>query len=208
MGKIFFYRNGKLEAGETDIVREYPLKVVVNRREVATLICSPHELGFLATGFLRQQGFIETAEDLLLMGVCEESGVASAFIRGEVPETQPRVITSSCGAAPGAAVCRPGGAASKPRRAPPRAYRPSEIFGMMEELSRKAVIYKSLGGMHSSAVGDGASILLFAEDLGRHNTLDRIAGEALLKKIDLSGTMLVTSGRVPSETIGKAASLG
>jgi len=208
MGKIFFYRNGKLEAGETDIVREYPLKVVVNRREIATLICSPHELGFLAAGFLRQQGLIETEGDLLLLGVCDESGVVSAVIRGEVPEAPPRVITSSCGVASGVAVARHAGTASGRRAGPRRTCRPSGIFGMMEELSRKAVIYKSHGGMHSSAVGDGSSILLYAEDLGRHNTLDRIAGEALLKGIDLSGMTLVTSGRVPSETVGKAASLG
>jgi CheY-like chemotaxis protein len=75
-------------------------------------------------------------------------------------------------------------------------------------LARLAENYKSHGGIHSAAVGDGASILLYAEDLGRHNTLDRIAGEALLKGIDLSGTMLVTSGRVSTELAAKAAMLG
>ncbi|MEW6719932.1 MAG: formate dehydrogenase accessory sulfurtransferase FdhD [Thermodesulfobacteriota bacterium] len=208
MGMVAFYRNGKLEPGETEIVREHSLRIVVNRREIATLVCSPHEPVFLAAGFLRQQGFIETAEDLLHLGVCEAAGVVTATVKGEVPDIAPRVITSSCGAAPGAAPGRGAGSARKRPAAPRRPFRPSDILGMMEELSRKAVLYKSLGGMHSAAAGDGSSLLLFAEDLGRHNAVDRIAGEALLKRIDLSGTMLITSGRVPTETVGKADALG
>ncbi len=78
----------------------------------------------------------------------------------------------------------------------------------MDELGRRAEQYRSHGGIHSAAVGDGEDLLLYAEDLGRHNTLDRIAGEALFKSIDLSGKILVTSGRVSSEMVAKAALLG
>ena len=85
----------------------------------------------------------------------------------------------------------------------PMRHRPSEIFGMMEQLSRLAENYRCHGGIHSAAVGADASFLLYAEDLGRHNTLDRIAGEALFKGVDLSGTMLVTSGRVSTELVGQ-----
>ena len=59
MGKTVSYRNGKLEPGETEVVREFPLKLIVNHREVATLVCSPHELKFLVAGFLRLQGFVQ-----------------------------------------------------------------------------------------------------------------------------------------------------
>jgi FdhD protein len=57
-------------------------------------------------------------------------------------------------------------------------------------------------------VGDGGKLLLYAEDLGRHNTIDRLAGEALFRGIDLAGTLLATSGRVSSEMLAKAALLG
>ena len=78
----------------------------------------------------------------------------------------------------------------------------------MKDLARKAESYASHGGLHSAAVGDGVRLMLFAEDLGRHNTLDRIAGEALFRGIDLAGRMLVTSGRISTEMVAKAASLG
>jgi FdhD protein len=78
----------------------------------------------------------------------------------------------------------------------------------MSHLSSRAEQYRSHGGIHSAAVGRQGELLLYAEDLGRHNTLDRIAGEALFKDIDLRGTMLVTSGRVSTEMVAKASLLG
>jgi len=208
MGKTVTYRNGRLESGETRIVQEFPLKLIVNQREVATLICSPHDLKFLAVGFLRLQGFVRTVDDFLMLSVCNDFGIANVGIRGDLPDKLKPVLTSGCGA--GISFTSSNQAKNPSTRCSTsrHTHRPSEIFGMMAQLARLAENYKSHGGIHSAAVGDGSSILLYAEDLGRHNTLDRIAGEALLKGIDLSGTMLVTSGRVSTELAAKAAMLG
>lgn len=208
MGKTVAYRSGKLEPGETEVVREFPLKLIVNRREVATLICSPHDLRFLAAGFLRLQGFVQTVSDFHMLSVCNDFGIANVEIRGDLPDTLKPVLTSGCGAGISFTVNRQTKNRSTQCATSQRTYLPAEIFGMMEQLARLAENYKSHGGIHSAAVGDGTSILLYAEDLGRHNTLDRIAGEALLKGIDLSGTLLVTSGRVSTELAAKAAMLG
>jgi FdhD protein len=208
MGITVSYRNGRLEPGETEIVQEFPLKLIVNHREVATLICSPHDLKFLTAGFLRLQGFVRSVEDFLMLSVCNDFGVANVSIRGDVPDRLQPVLTSGCGAGISFTLGQPTKNLSARCDTSQPTYRPSEIFGMMEQLARLAENYKSHGGIHSAAVGDGTSILLYAEDLGRHNTLDRIAGEALLKGIDLSGTMLVSSGRVSTELAAKAAMLG
>lgn len=208
MGKTVTYRNGRLESGETEVVQEFPLKLIVNQREVATLICSPHDLKFLAAGFLRLQGFVRTVDDFLMLSVCNDFGIANVGIRGDLPDKLQPVLTSGCGAGISFTSSHLMKNPSARYSTSQRTYHPSEIFGMMEQLARLAENYKCHGGIHSAAVGDGASILLYAEDLGRHNTLDRIAGEALLKGIDLSGTMLVTSGRVSTELAAKAAMLG
>ena len=202
------YRNGNLEREETGIVREYPLKLVVNGREIATLVCSPHDLKVLAAGFLRMQGFVQSVEDLLMLSVCADFGVANVRIRGEVPEKLRPVLTSGCGSGISFTINGPAGGPSGSRGSPVRIHPPSEIFGTMEKLARLAEQYRSHGGIHSAAIGDGDSILLYAEDVGRHNTIDRIAGEALFREIDLSGTLLVTSGRVSAELAAKAAMLG
>jgi FdhD protein len=77
----------------------------------------------------------------------------------------------------------------------------------MKALQSQAEQYRSHGGIHSAAIGDADGLLLYAEDIGRHNTFDRLAGEALFKKIELKDKMLVTSGRVSSEMVAKAARL-
>lgn len=207
MGKTHVYRNGMLEPGDREVVREFPLKLVVNNRELVTLVCSPHDLKFLVAGFLRLQGFVQTVEDFLMLSVCDDYGVANVGIRGNVPDTLTPVLTSGCGTGISFTMKSRAEDPKKQRAGSRRVYRPSEIIGTMEQLARVAENYQTHGGIHSAGVGDGTSILLHAEDLGRHNTLDRIAGEALLKGIDLSGTMLVTSGRVSTEVAAKAAML-
>ncbi|MBI5342677.1 MAG: formate dehydrogenase accessory sulfurtransferase FdhD [Deltaproteobacteria bacterium] len=194
-------------------VREFPIALTVNGVELATLIASPHDLVYLVAGFLRMQGLVKSADDLLVLSVCGDFGAATVRIRGEVPARLTPTLTSGCGAGITFHLHPPAG--GKENIPAPgvtgmddTVFSPGDVFAMMNELARQSDRYKNHGGIHSAAVGDGRSVLLHAEDLGRHNTLDRIAGEALLKNIDLSGKILVTSGRISSEMVAKAASLG
>jgi FdhD protein len=207
MGKLFTFQKGRLEPLETEIVREFPLKLMVNGRDIATLIASPHDLRFLVAGFLRLQGFVDEVSDFHMLSVCEDFGIANVRIKGELPEQLRPVLTSGCGT---------GVTFTQEIRGPKldaangtHTFSPDAVFRLMEALARKAEGYKSHGGIHSAATGDAeGNLLLYAEDLGRHNTLDRIAGEALLKGIDLDGSLLVTSGRVSTEMAAKAVRLG
>ncbi|MBK5094267.1 MAG: formate dehydrogenase accessory sulfurtransferase FdhD, partial [Deltaproteobacteria bacterium] len=210
--KLLRFDGRRLCAFEHAPVREFPLPLHVNGVELATLIASPHDLHYLVAGFLRMQGMVERLEDLQVLSVCQDSGMAHVRIRGEVPGRIRPTLTSGCGSGITFHLPRPG--AYSPGEGPPaaenvrRSFPPETVFAMMENLSRRSEQYREHGGIHSAAVGDGATLLLHAEDLGRHNTLDRIAGEALLKGIDLGGKILVTSGRVSSEMAAKGASLG
>uniref|UniRef100_A0A831UCR1 Multifunctional fusion protein n=1 Tax=Geobacter metallireducens TaxID=28232 RepID=A0A831UCR1_GEOME len=210
MHTIHIYSNGRLEEKQSGIVREFPLVLHVNGREIATLVASPHDLRFLVAGFLRNQGFVERADDFHMLAVCDEFGIANVRIKGELPERLKPVLTSGCGTGVTFTLEMDGrgGAVPRPDRATHRVA-PTAVFRLMEELARRADNYRSHGGIHSAAVGDReGNLLLFAEDIGRHNTLDRIAGEALFKGIDLAGTILVTSGRVSTEMAAKCARLG
>src|SRR5512136_1588115 len=97
MEKLFKFQKGRLEPLETEIVSEFPIKLLVNSREIATLIASPHDLRFLVAGFLRLQGFVDTVSDFHMLSVCEDFGVANVRIRGEVPGELRPVLTSGCG---------------------------------------------------------------------------------------------------------------
>jgi FdhD protein len=204
--KVLKFEGGTLSDVEHLPVREFPLKLIVNGRELATLIASPHDLRFLVAGFLRLQGFVAAITDFQMFSVCEDMGVANVRIDRELPERLTPVLTTGCGT--GVTFTMP----AAPEKIETSTGRPeftaAAVFALMDELARRAEKYRSHGGTHSAAVGDDGALLLFAEDIGRHNTLDRIAGEALFNGIDLAGRMLAVSGRVSSEMAAKAAALG
>jgi FdhD protein len=80
----------------------------------------------------------------------------------------------------------------------------SHIRSLMRDLRHEAEIHQSVGGTHASALSDGSALLVTAEDVGRHNTLDKIRGECLFRGIPTAGRMLLTTGRISSEMVAKA----
>ena len=191
------------EQGAT--VKEFPLVLHVNGREIATLVASPHDLRQLVVGFLRLQGFVTSLADFDMLAICDDHGIANVRIKTEIPERLKPVLTSGCGT--GITFTLP----QSPSVTPGKCFRPvpaDTIFMLMEQLHHLTEKYSAHGGIHSAAAGDEDGIILHSEDIGRHNTVDRIAGEALLKGIDLAGKILVTSGRISSEMAAKSALLG
>lgn len=172
-------------------IQELGVALSVNGAPYATLAASPHDLHFLVAGYLRLRGVIRTPADLLTLTVFEEQGSVSVRLRGEAPQPSD--------SHPVRPILLPG---SGPF------FRPEMILGSVAQLNRPEDGGRESVGIHRAGAGDGERLLLFAEDIGRCNAVDRIAGEALLKGIDLSGRILSTSGRVSSEMASKAAFLG
>ncbi len=202
---IYQLKNGRLQPVQRSVVEEYPLRLRINGRELATLVCSPHRLNFLLAGFLRLQGFAESLDDIQSMGVCADFGLAEVRLNRELPEKLQPTLTSGCGTGITYNLPQQLLADSSSRC---RSYSSDSLFQLMRQLGQRAEQYRSHGGIHSAAIGDEGGLLLYSEDIGRHNTLDRLAGEAWFKQIDLRDKMLVTSGRVSTEMVAKAARLG
>lgn len=200
------FEKGHMRSTERTVVQEFPLRLTVNDRELATLIASPHQLNFLVAGFLRNQGFVENLDDFLTLGICHDFGVANVRLVHAIPERLKPTLTSGCGT--GITFNMPEAKQLKQFSSHDVSYTPEAIIALMKDLKKSAQHYRSHGGIHSAAVGDGDRLLLSTEDVGRHNTFDRIAGEAMFKGIDLAGKMLVTSGRIATEMVAKSARLG
>jgi FdhD protein len=85
--------------------------------------------------------------------------------------------------------------------------RPETIGNLIEKLFESQSLYRETGGVHTSALSDGEKVLLTAEDIGRHNTLDKIAGLCLMNSVWPATRILITTGRISSEMLQKAARL-
>ncbi len=204
--QIIRVQQGRSEQLQRHTVTEYPLRLRVNGNDLATLICSPHQLKYLLVGFFRLQGFIESLDDVLAVEICDVYGVADIHISNDLPEKLQPTLTSGCGT--GIAYNLPTHLLSE-KRHPPRQYDTRSLLHLMSTLNDLTEHYRSHGGIHSAAIGDrNGTLLLHAEDIGRHNTFDRVAGEAMYMGIDLQDKMLVTSGRVSTEMVAKAAKMG
>ena len=138
-------------------VKEHPVSLTVNGKDLAILIASPHDLKSLVVGFLRMQGLVDRLEDIQALTVCSDFGAASVRIRKEVPERLVQTITSGCGGGIGFNI--PGAPGGSPPAgagvAPVRRYSPDDVFRTMGQLARLAERSKAGGGIHSAAAGDG-----------------------------------------------------
>jgi len=80
-----------------------------------------------------------------------------------------------------------------------------DVFTLVSDFQHRSQVYRATGGVHSAALCDTKSILVFSEDIGRHNAIDKIFGECILKDIPTDDRMIITSGRISSEILLKVA---
>ena len=178
---------------------EMALAIYVNRRELVTILCTPTKLNSLVLGFLYAEGIIAGTGDVASMRVCEEESLADVMLSNpeyELP-TQ-RTLTSGCGG--GTTFETQGKKVESDLAAAPK-----EVLALMKQLQTQLGLHRLCGGVHASALSDTRNLLVVAEDIGRHNTLDKIQGECLLRGLSTRDRILLSTGRVSSETLLKAA---
>lgn len=201
------FRDGVGQAVDDAVIGEIRLTILVDDQELVQLMCSPHQLNALVVGFLFLEGLIDGPDDIDVMRICLEDRVAEVRLarRRELPAR--KIITSGCtgGVSFGAYLDE-----LDRFRLPDDdvLVEPSRVYGLLRELHDRADLYRQSGGVHTAvltdpSVHDGA--LVVGEDIGRHNTLDKIQGACLLRGITSRGQMLVASGRISSEMLLKAA---
>ena len=189
-------------AGE--VVREQPLSVFVNGEKFLTLLCSPMALEELIVGYLWMEKVIGAREEIARLEVSAVDGRAEVTLTHPVTLPTERILTSGCG----------GGITFRiDHRLFPRLHsrvrvRPAQLADRMKDLFQAAVHYQRSRGIHGAALADAERLLIVAEDVGRHNAVDKIKGEALLRGIPTEDRLLFSTGRVSSEMLLKAARMG
>ncbi|HHW42185.1 MAG TPA: formate dehydrogenase accessory sulfurtransferase FdhD [Syntrophomonadaceae bacterium] len=198
------------QLGEDPVVRETALTIYVNSKEFATLVCSPIDLEYLAVGFLCSEGVLVRREDLIEIAVDGKKGIACVEIRGEGPGDRlvlKRYVASSCGRS-GVSVHFQGDNAGLTPLTSSLRVDAATVSRLAGELQERSGIFRRTGGVHNAALACDGEILIFREDIGRHNTIDKIFGQCFLEEIPRDDKMIVYSGRISSEILLKVARMG
>lgn len=193
------------ETAEDIIVREFPLTIMLNGQELVTLLCSPADLKYLAIGFLYSEGLLRSKEDIKRVVVDEGKGVVRVETKAELSDTNEvfrRLITSGCGR--GASFYSAADTGLEKVESS-LTVSSTVIFELMKTFQHRSLIFRTTGGVHSAALCDNRNIVIFSEDIGRHNAIDKIFGQCLDRNISTNDRIILTSGRVSSEIIVKVA---
>lgn len=192
---------------EDIVAKEFPLTIILNNRELVTLLCSPANLRYLAVGFLFSEGLLKSKDEIKKIMVDDRKGV----VRVETERDEElasdtlfkRFITSGCGR--GASFYSAADAQGQEKVESKIEISTLEVLALANEFQHRSQIYRATGGVHSAALCDTRNIIVFSEDIGRHNAIDKIFGECLLNDITTDDHILITSGRVSSEILLKVA---
>ncbi|MEW6428805.1 MAG: formate dehydrogenase accessory sulfurtransferase FdhD [Thermodesulfobacteriota bacterium] len=186
------------------VAAEIAFTLRVNGQVLVSLLCSPIELDAMAVGFLLSEGILSRRGDLLAVEVDEQTFTVSVTLADLPADWQDRfhrrTITSGCGH--GVTFTDAAALADLGRR-PPLRLRTCLLFDLLRDFRRRSTLFLETGGVHSAALADRERLLLFSEDIGRHNAVDKLLGKAFLAGIDLTDKLLLSSGRISGEIMTK-----
>lgn len=208
--EIIRFEDGQLVEEEDVIVTEFPLTIILNQQEFATMVCSPSELDELVVGFLASEGVIRFRDDIKSLHI--DSGQGYAYVETVAPVTtsqeyySKRFIGSCCGK--GRQFYFVNDAKTAKTSTSTITLTPEECIDLMNEMQQNSLVFQDTGGVHNAALCIPDKMIVNRTDIGRHNALDKILGHCLIHKIPVKDKVIVFSGRISSEVLLKAAKIG
>jgi FdhD protein len=209
---VWRYEEGALHKVTDTIVTEFPITIILNEQEFATLVCSPEHIEELVIGFLASEGIIRGYQDIKELTIIEATGRAIVHTHkvnklNELFHSK-RVVTSCCGKSRQSFYFYNDARTAKPLENVDVTVTIDECFHLMRLMQESSEIFQDTGGVHNAALCDRNGIIVARTDIGRHNALDKIYGYCLQDSIPLSDKIIVFSGRISSEVLLKVAKIG
>ena len=201
-----FFQNGNQEEINASLIVETPVSLTVNGTVWLTFMCTPTQLEALAVGFLFNEGVIKDFSEVADVRVCEHGDNVDVWLNHTTEKPTKWTHTSGCTG--GVTSVEPNVDMEPVRHLNGVTLSPEQIPALLELLNGDQTLYRQTGGVHTSVLSDGKRSVISAEDIGRHNTLDKIAGTALMKKITLERRIILTTGRISSDMMQKSLQLG
>ena len=205
--------NERGEMVPTSIAGEHPLTLYLDKREIVTLMTLGHAPEALAIGYLRNQRLVDAIEDIAAVQVDWETESVAVTTRGKKDvsgKMEKRTVTTGCGQ--GTVFGDLMEEIDQVRLRDDVQLTDLQLFDLIDKVRKYETIYKQAGAVHGCALARttgeaSAEIMMFIEDVGRHNAVDAIAGNMWLEAIEGSDKIFYTTGRLTSEMVIKCAQM-
>ena len=197
------YEFRKWEPFDAETIVESPVSFTVNGQVWLTSMCTPVNLEAMAVGFLFNEGVITSMSEVEDVRICEHGDNVDIWLSHNVEQPQSWRRTSGCTGGVTAVDALARVDVSFDTGSPH--ILPETVGHLIDMFFEHQELYRETGGVHTSALSDGDKILFVAEDIGRHNTLDKIAGLCLMNDLWPETRILISTGRISSEMLQKAA---
>ncbi|PJI86429.1 FdhD protein [Yoonia maricola] len=191
-----------------NVVEERPLTIYLNSQEIVTAMTIGDYPEYLALGFLRNQGMLHAGD--VIKGVDYDAELETVVVRTEVQTTfedklKKKTRTSGCAVGTVFGDMMEGLADVT---LPDTQVRTSDLYRLSATINRTPSLYLEAGAIHGTVLCHGDRPLVYMEDVGRHNAVDKIAGWMLSENIPAADKTLYTTGRLTSEMVIKTAMMG
>jgi len=183
------------------VARETTFTILLNKKKLVTLNCSPEKYKYLGLGFLYTSGILQKKEDIISLDINEKQGLMDIKIKG-VSLSSEDIINSNLWIG---SYQQPEEQGEAPLSIDTSLKISSSlVYSLISEMQEGAGFFKLTGGVHSCALADkNGSIILFSEDISRYNTIDKISGEAFAGDITTEDKIILTSCRITSGILRK-----
>ena len=207
---VRYRREEPSEQVETTVAVEHFMDVYVNDLMTMKLVCSPSALPELVLGRLYSEGMITGLADVTQLYLCQYGSRARVTLNRQPQAARQEDFVETTG------TCCTGNhvlndvfrTGETPKPVVPIAWEPEWFYRAASRIREGTELFNATHGVHSCYLIRAGEILLFREDLGRHNALDKVLGAALMQGIDLTECALFSSGRLPTDMIAKAIRAG
>ena len=193
---------------DLNVVEERPLTIFLNAQEIVTAMTIGDYPEYLALGFLRNQGMLK--DDDVLLGVDYDEELETVVVRTKSQTTyedklKKKTRTSGCAVGTVFGDMMEG---LEGVTLPDLRVRTSDLYALAATINRTPSLYLEAGAIHGTVLCQGNRPLVYMEDVGRHNAVDKIAGWMLSEGVGAADKTLYTTGRLTSEMVIKTAMMG
>ncbi len=201
--EILKIKNGKAFTTDDKVIEETSLTIYINQKEFVTILCSAENLEDLVIGYVYSAGLIQSMEQLNRVDVDYTNKLANIELKELSVNDSDFIKLQASGCGRGTMFFNKADNFYNEKIQSEIQLKSETVLSLMNELQHKSENFANTGGVHSAALADANKILLFTDDIGRHNAVDKIIGHALKNKIDLKDKILLSTGRLSSEIILK-----